>query len=422
MAAQMNKCFWVGLLAVAQAAFFSGCSAQTKSSAVPMPASTQPDLGPARPRRALAGWSPATADVHADPKALAALTSVQQQFGPDPHMAIFTVAIARASGHSLTLTGEVDRAEAAVASSNALRDAGFQVKSEISVLPSPTVAAQPWGLACLSATTGREQPDHRAEMGTQILMGQRVRIWKGTSHWLYVQSPDGYLSWVENGGIARCNLEEAEAWDGSPLLMVTAFETRLLDKPNGSGESVSDLVMGDLVKVKEKQDGWVKVELPDKRDGFVRADDVQDYATWKSSRKLTPENIEATARLFLGRPYLWGGACPKGVDCSGFVKLVFFLNGMELNRNASEQARQGHPIELDPDYSALKKGDLLFFGWPGRGHQPEWITHVAIYLGNKTFIQSSERVRVSSLDPDSPNYDPHHGRNLLRARRVLRGD
>ena len=47
------------------------------------------------------------------------------------------------------------------------------------------------------------------------------------------------------------------------------------------------------------------------------------------------------------------------------------------------------------------------------------LTHVAIYLGDKQFIQSSQRVKISSLDPSSPLYDEHHSRNLLFVRRIL---
>ena len=67
----------------------------------------------------------------------------------------------------------------------------------------------------------------------------------------------------------------------------------------------------------------------------------------------------------------------------------------------------------------LKKGDLLFFGWARGSDTPEWITHVAIYLGKKSFIQSAERVKISSLDPAAPDYDEHHARHLLYARRIL---
>ena len=54
--------------------------------------------------------------------------------------------------------------------------------------------------------------------------------------------------------------------------------------------------------------------------------------------------------------------------------------------------------------------------------EPEWITHVGIYLGDKLFIQSSQRVRINSLDPGSSLYDERHAHSLLLARRVLPGE
>jgi cell wall-associated NlpC family hydrolase len=147
-----------------------------------------------------------------------------------------------------------------------------------------------------------------------------------------------------------------------------------------------------------------------------------DYADWRKSRSATPENIERTAKLFLGRPYFWGGNSVRGMDCSGLTKQVFFLNGIELHRNSSQQLADGADVSLDSDLKNLKKGDLLFFGRHARGNAPEKVTHVGIYLGDKLFIQSDGRVRISSLDPTSPLRDDRRIRSLLHVRRVLRED
>jgi cell wall-associated NlpC family hydrolase len=109
------------------------------------------------------------------------------------------------------------------------------------------------------------------------------------------------------------------------------------------------------------------------------------------------------------------------LDCSGFTKTVFFLNGIDLMRDSSQQARQGVAVPLDGDLSQLKKGDLLFFGRRARQGRPERVVHVGLYLGDRLFIHSSERVHISSLDPQSPLRDENRIRTLLRARRVLPG-
>ena len=161
--------------------------------------------------------------------------------------------------------------------------------------------------------------------------------------------------------------------------------------------------------------------IQDERAGYLPKKSAEGYEAWKQARQPAAENIERTARRFMGRPYFWGGNSPKGLDCSGFTKLVFFLNGIELRRDSSQQARQGVLVPLDDNLSQLRKGDLLFFGRRPRRGGPDRVVHVGIYLGDKLFIHSSERVRISSLDPQSPLRDENRIRTLLQARRILPG-
>jgi cell wall-associated NlpC family hydrolase len=198
------------------------------------------------------------------------------------------------------------------------------------------------------------------------------------------------------------------------------MEDQVFEAADASSQPVSDIVLGNLVKKLGESGDWYQVQLPDNRKGFVAKKVAEDFRSWKQSRKADAETIEHSAKLFLGRPYLWGGNSPKGLDCSGLTKTVFFVNGIDLNRNASHQALQGKEVKLDPELSHLKKGDLLFFGHTRRDGGERRISHVAIYLGNKTFIQSSQRVRISSLDPASPLYDEQYGRSLVAARRILK--
>lgn len=298
---------------------------------------------------------------------------------------------------------------------------GLPVTNAIRVLPDPELGERTWGIATLSVASARELPDHKAELGMQVLMGRAVRVLeRGTNAmWYHIQSTDGYCAWLERGTFVRCSQPEVEAWTNSPLLFITAPEEMIWSKPDRASEPVSDVVLADLVRKTGEQGHWFEVKLPDNRAGFLAKTAAEDYAAWKLERRPTPENIERTARMFLGRPYLWGGDSPKGFDCSGFTHMVFFLNGIELSRNSSQQARQGSDVPLDANLSRLARGDLLFFGAPARGDRPERIHHVGIYLGDKLFIHSSERVQINSLDAESPIRDEHRIRTLLRVRRVL---
>jgi cell wall-associated NlpC family hydrolase len=352
------------------------------------------------------------------PQALLNLVSqLRDRYSPDPHLSVYIVTIRQEKGN-FVLTGETDLPEAKAETLKLCQERGFNILDKIELLPAADLGSNVWAIAALSVVSGREEPDHKAEMGTQLLMGQSMRLLKHSKYWCYVQSADGYLSWVERGSITPCTRETLELWKNSPLLQIIALEAQILSEPRMDSEAVSDVVIGDLVKAGTESGDWVQVKLPDSRTGFIQKSNVQDFAGRRLAERTTPENIEATARLFLGRPYLWGGCSSKAVDCSGFVKLVFHLNGIELRRNASQQASQGEQLEIRPDFSNLRKGDLLFFGGKFGGNKT-WITHVAIYLGNKEFIQASERVRLSSLDPHSPVFDERHSRTLLMARRLL---
>ncbi len=347
-----------------------------------------------------------------------ALEPVRAKHAPDPHLDLFRVGAARAGG-GFALTGEVASASAKADALAAARAAGFDVVDRIAVLPDPALGEATWGLVCLSVATGREHPEHQAELGTQELLGHPLRVWKRSGNWYWVQTADRYFSWMEEDSFQRCTGAEVEAWNRSPLLLVTVFEERLLEKAEPDAEPVADVVLGGLVKKTGDLGDWCQVELPDRRAGYLPKRSVADYATWRQSRQATPEAIERTARSLLGRPYLWGGNSPRGLDCSGFTKFVFFQNGLALDRNASHQARQGTEVPLDAEQSRLRKGDLLFFGRRASDGRPARVTHTAIYLGDRLFIHASGRVRINSLDPASPIRDEYRMRTLLQARRIL---
>lgn len=84
---------------------------------------------------------------------------------------------------------------------------------------------------------------------------------------------------------------------------------------------------------------------------------------------------------FLGVPYRLGGQqFDEGVDCSGFVRLIFQDSaGVQLPRVAREQAE--HTTTIDTE--ALRPGDLVFFNTLNRP-----FSHVGIYVGQGRFIHS----------------------------------
>ncbi len=86
----------------------------------------------------------------------------------------------------------------------------------------------------------------------------------------------------------------------------------------------------------------------------------------------------------LGMPYVWGAAGPASFDCSGLVQWSLAQAGVVMPRVAADQARTGPAVPV----SALQPGDLLFYHTDPTA--PDYISHVAIYLGNGEMIQAPE--------------------------------
>ncbi len=99
------------------------------------------------------------------------------------------------------------------------------------------------------------------------------------------------------------------------------------------------------------------------------------------------DSFKNSVTSFLGTAYLWGGNTRRGVDCSGFTKLVMEENGYRIPRVSRDQAKIGEPV----DKSEFKLGDLVFFDIKRAGK----ITHVGLYLGGNLLAHASSSKGVT---------------------------
>ena len=130
-----------------------------------------------------------------------------------------------------------------------------------------------------------------------------------------------------------------------------------------------------------------------------------NYIAGNTSSKA--DKIVATAKKYIGVPYVWGGESPKGFDCSGYVQYVFKMHGISLNRTTETQYKHGSYVSK----SNLKPGDLVFFQNTYRAG----ISHVGIYIGNGQFIHASSSKGVTISNLSSSYYTSHY----YGARRIL---
>lgn len=149
-----------------------------------------------------------------------------------------------------------------------------------------------------------------------------------------------------------------------------------------------------IVTVNGLVDGWYDVTCEYGTEGYIRSDFL-DLTESSSSNS----DIAATAKQYLGTGYVYGGASPRGFDCSGFTMYVYSQHGYSLPHSATSQLQSGLGTRVY-SISELQPGDLVFFNDPSR-NAGRACSHAGIYTGDGQFIHSSSSrsggVIVSSL-------------------------
>lgn len=216
--------------------------------------------------------------------------------------------------------------------------------------------------------------------------------------------------------------------EAGATVVVRAAIAPIMGEPRISAAQISQRVCGQVLEVLERPNGvsddWMRVRGTDAYEGWVHRGYVDTLGAFRPEREAIPLSlgctvesdegvrrhlplgarlwpdevvvggetvserdladrfprdrerlIESASEYFAGTPYQWGGVTPWGADCSGFVQTVFALHGIQLPRDAWQQAQVGEDAGTDAE--ALAAGDLLFFSDRPDGR----ITHVGLALG-----------------------------------------
>jgi gamma-D-glutamyl-L-lysine dipeptidyl-peptidase len=370
--------------------------------------------GPTTPRK-----NNAPKRIKADSSITQIIESFTQRFAPDKRTAIFQIDAFK-QNNQLILTGRTNLFGAKSFLLDRLKIEKVTIVDEIKTLPEPELEDKVYGLVEVSVCNIRYSPKHAGELASQALMGTPVRILeKEDNGWLLIQTPDQYISWVDRGAITMMNKEGIDRWKAIPKIIYTRAYGSAYSEPDEESATVSDLVAGCMMELVAEKGDFYQVIFADQRTGFIPKSESNVYNEWLAKMSASEESLVKTSKRLMGVPYLWGGTSFKGVDCSGFTKMVYFLNGIILPRDASQQVMIGETIDKIGNWSDLKPGDLLFFG-DKREDGSERVVHVAMWLGNGEFIHASDKVRVSSMIATASNYDDYNAKRYLRAKRILK--
>lgn len=217
----------------------------------------------------------------------------------------------------------------------------------------------------------RKRPSHKVEMVNQLLFGEAMQIILRKRNWYKIQSlQDNYEGWIRNNLIITV---EENALDNSFVAVdvVNAISINGMNMHVPTGSTLHHLKNGS---------------------GHIGSTtySFKGFSFNRTNIKPGEDIIKQLSFQWLNAPYLWGGRTPLGVDCSGFVQVVFKMMGIDLLRDANQQIGQGMKIKK---LEGAHCGDLAFFK-----NKKDKITHVGILLSPAQIIHASGKVRIDEIN------------------------
>ena len=235
---------------------------------------------------------------------------------------------------------------------------------------------------------------------SQVLAGHEVAVLEQRDEWCRVRGADGYEGWMHVGylillppvpsSVARVRR------DFTPLFSLGCVAV-------GDDDRRRALPLGALLARHERPATGHAVPIDELPELFAR----EPAALCQSAM-----------HLFSGTSYQWGGITPWGADCSGFTQAIFGLHGVELQRDAWQQALAG--VDAETGLDAARPADLLFFS----DREDQRITHVGVALGGGRMAHVAlgrGGFAIEQVDDASDGYVAKLRARFVGARRVIGG-
>ena len=253
------------------------------------------------------------------------------------------------------------------------------------------------GVITANIASMRAEPQSGSEQVTQGIIGDPVVVEGGQKDWLFVQTWDTYRGWVKASTTHILENQSQPYASFGAVAVIRELIVDVMKEPHERAGIITKATISAQIEVAESSVDWVEVRMPDGKAGFIRKHEAKlvDKDIAQTIWLPYPAKLVETAERFIGVPYLWGGTSPFGIDCSGFVQLVYRIHNVTLLRDAYMQA--GDPRAIDVAKDDLRAGDLVFFG-------ADAITHVGMMLDKKQFIHSCSAFGVTITSLDDPKY------------------
>jgi hypothetical protein len=251
-------------------------------------------------------------------------------------------------------------------------------------VPTPTATATVFMLESVVRTTKADVWDSPYNenrywnLQTQLVLGEKVLVLGYDGDWSQIvaveqpshKDPRGYPGWVRSEFLAG-------GWP-DPEYYAVVMKARTHLYAEMGGEPGMLVYLDTRLPVVTSWEQWVQVRLPDGKEGWLPFNDVR--LTQDLSETYPVVDFYALAESLAGVPYKWGGAVSDALDCSGMPYRLFHAFGIQMSRDADDQALEGVFV----DRYSVRKGDLIFAATSSGGK----ITHEVIYWGNNTVLDA----------------------------------